>query len=663
MRFSVLVAVASLVVTASVARADDTVPGPARASAERWFVERGPKPCYAPKEDLWGKCHLTSATAWKATYDGDDAVVAVTWLPDPTGNAEATAAAYFRKTASGAYEFVRELDGLRGAIDRIAVHGGAANILVVTMKPGDARCCPTGRTELAFNLAGDMTKTASASAMSPDTSGYDLNGLRLGMTVDEVMYRAGSYRPQRTMAQYRFYDVVQAPFVRTIAYQERDHWTRLMFSGPASGNRMFMWSGRYLGGSSNPLREDMVRLLAKIFGPEDDSTGEWSVWRIKNGKHQKCPATGECVPGYAYPIAGSAPGLLLLGDDLDFAQLKRLPFTAGDPDLIVVARITNGYADVQLTDIARLREFAKQDIASVESNVPRPSDSANVGKCSASGVDSSLSGVCPGMQRDEAAAILERAYPERPDLDKYMHPPARENYSTPFELANTGGYSQTWQTSRMYRRFDTPEIPGAIFYIPESTTLFLSGPASGQEVIEVEKNFDWNGRPSQAPSISTVKDQFLKRYGAPANHGYLFNGLPSESRWEWHLRRGKPSSCLIDEVGKQFMPGTMDSTPYCLGPYGGMYMGDFGTDWLTRLRAAFNKRKTPIQGDIRDLGYDLLVVLDWEANFKDPSRMNSMRVRIKDVTRAITDYATDMDALTSDKNKRDAQRSGNAPRL
>lgn len=97
-----------------------------------------------PSDDITTKIDLAPG--------GGVALAFLTWLPDPTGNAEQTAAAVFRDGPEG-WHLARRLPGIHAKPTGAATfQGGTALFAVEVLRPGDARCCPTGRRTVRVNL-------------------------------------------------------------------------------------------------------------------------------------------------------------------------------------------------------------------------------------------------------------------------------------------------------------------------------------------------------------------------------------------------------------------------------------------------------------------------------------------------------------------------------
>ena len=91
-------------------------------------------------------CLATSyETRTARTPDASTAIAFVTYLPDPTGNAAASAAATFRQQGTE-WRHARTLAGIRNPLaGEISFFDRAATFAVAMPRRGDAYCCPTGR--------------------------------------------------------------------------------------------------------------------------------------------------------------------------------------------------------------------------------------------------------------------------------------------------------------------------------------------------------------------------------------------------------------------------------------------------------------------------------------------------------------------------------------
>lgn len=134
-------------------------PGPASARSSladavgRWYRTDPAIACVSP-DGRSSRCSSSDGPTTSVHLDpgGRAALVFLTWLPDPTGNAEETAAAVFRDGPDG-WRLARRLPGLRTKpASKVAFQGGTAQFAVEVLKPGDARCCPTGRKPMRVDI-------------------------------------------------------------------------------------------------------------------------------------------------------------------------------------------------------------------------------------------------------------------------------------------------------------------------------------------------------------------------------------------------------------------------------------------------------------------------------------------------------------------------------
>lgn len=82
---------------------------------------------------------------FRRSPDASTAIAFVTYLPDPTGNATASAAATFRRQGTE-WRHARTLAGIRNPLaGEISFVDRVATFAVAMPRRGDAYCCPTGR--------------------------------------------------------------------------------------------------------------------------------------------------------------------------------------------------------------------------------------------------------------------------------------------------------------------------------------------------------------------------------------------------------------------------------------------------------------------------------------------------------------------------------------
>ncbi len=131
--------------------------GPAAAAANQWFGSDRALGCYT-HEGQNSVCGSWIDQHMNIYYGGDgnqDALAIVVYGKDPTGNALYTAAAYFHQDG-GAFRFVKSFTDLRGhglaPKTTVRFAGGKAMLTMLTLRPGDALCCLTGRTSMTLNL-------------------------------------------------------------------------------------------------------------------------------------------------------------------------------------------------------------------------------------------------------------------------------------------------------------------------------------------------------------------------------------------------------------------------------------------------------------------------------------------------------------------------------
>lgn len=139
-----------------------TVPataGPAPADLtgafQHWFVTDPSVTCVTPNgRDR--RCSITEVEHVEVKRNPSDtaALVFIAYLPDPTaiGNATQLAAAAFRKDAGG-WRLVRTITATGGVpAGKVTFTSETATYAVAAPKPGDPRCCPSGRKQVSVDL-------------------------------------------------------------------------------------------------------------------------------------------------------------------------------------------------------------------------------------------------------------------------------------------------------------------------------------------------------------------------------------------------------------------------------------------------------------------------------------------------------------------------------
>lgn len=144
-------------VAVGLALAAPAAPASARASLadaiQRWYRTDPAIVCVSP-QGRPSRCPLSDDLTTNVSLDpeGSAAVVFLTWLTDPTGNAEGTAAAVFRDGPDG-WRITRRLPGIHAKpAGKVVFRGDTATFTIEVMRPDDARCCPTGRKAVRVDL-------------------------------------------------------------------------------------------------------------------------------------------------------------------------------------------------------------------------------------------------------------------------------------------------------------------------------------------------------------------------------------------------------------------------------------------------------------------------------------------------------------------------------
>ena len=144
------------------AQAADGLSGPASPAVRAWFASDVTLGCVDP-DGHDRPCRADSSPHYQTFYgDADggsgqpDAVILVTYLNDPTGNAEQFAVAAFRQTASGTYRFVKTFPGAASngpaAGSTVRFGGGRATWDAVRTPPYGARAVSSTRQHVSISL-------------------------------------------------------------------------------------------------------------------------------------------------------------------------------------------------------------------------------------------------------------------------------------------------------------------------------------------------------------------------------------------------------------------------------------------------------------------------------------------------------------------------------
>ena len=84
-----------------------------------------------------------------------DALAIVTFVPDPTGNAQGQVVAYFRQQPGG-YRLIHKSTKIAGLGlapgSQVVFANGRASFDTLTLNPNDGRCCPTGHKHISLSL-------------------------------------------------------------------------------------------------------------------------------------------------------------------------------------------------------------------------------------------------------------------------------------------------------------------------------------------------------------------------------------------------------------------------------------------------------------------------------------------------------------------------------
>lgn len=120
-----------------------------------WFVLDPSVTCTTP-DGRDRRCGMSDVSQVGVHRNPADtlALVFVAYLPDPTAVGDATqlAAAAFRRDAAG-WHLLRTLPvGGSEPAGPVAFAGGFASYRVTVPRPGDPRCCPTGRRQVSLDL-------------------------------------------------------------------------------------------------------------------------------------------------------------------------------------------------------------------------------------------------------------------------------------------------------------------------------------------------------------------------------------------------------------------------------------------------------------------------------------------------------------------------------
>ena len=134
---------------------------PVASAAEQWFLSDPSLGCLNRQERkaVCGRDNEHSIAVYYGNADGgsgsQDAVVVATYLVNPLGNLQSSAVAYFHQDGSN-YRFVKRLPDVEGLSvapgSPVRFGAGRVTMTIVTFKPMDPHCCPSGRKQVSLQL-------------------------------------------------------------------------------------------------------------------------------------------------------------------------------------------------------------------------------------------------------------------------------------------------------------------------------------------------------------------------------------------------------------------------------------------------------------------------------------------------------------------------------
>ena len=137
---------AAIVLALSVPASAAGPEGPAAGAVRKWFTTDRSLACY-DREGNDAPCSFGLDTNVNVQYApaGGEAVAFASYINDPTGNAQQTAIAIFRKD-QGDWRFVRNVPDVRGlSPSNVSFRSGKVEFDTAVLRDSDSRCCPTGR--------------------------------------------------------------------------------------------------------------------------------------------------------------------------------------------------------------------------------------------------------------------------------------------------------------------------------------------------------------------------------------------------------------------------------------------------------------------------------------------------------------------------------------
>lgn len=153
-------------VIASIAAAADAMAeeakGPAAGAISHWYRSDPAIECVGPTTGKVERCGPGHSEMLSADYspDGRHALAFATWVTDPTGNAVGAAVALFERDGD-AWRKARDLKTVGTPEERKGRWtASAVGFDMAVMKPGDSRCCATGRKSYTVALPGTAVAPA-----------------------------------------------------------------------------------------------------------------------------------------------------------------------------------------------------------------------------------------------------------------------------------------------------------------------------------------------------------------------------------------------------------------------------------------------------------------------------------------------------------------------
>jgi len=421
----------------------------------------------------------------------------------------------------------------------------------------------------------------SAFAQAAPDEARCLGPVCLGMSYEQV--KALPFQiPGQDLFVQRYRNAKSAPFVgKLILYYKdgdpdtvTDQTLWLHFTGPASGNRLFSIYRQVFARPNATLFNDFqINRNKALYGEPLIRNDRAEIYGIRNDgqpltwANAGIPDALLADPQNGVPAAlqqSGSPGIYLV-DPFTAAQLPSV-----GADTVVVARRNPGYAEYTLYDFDLWRKARRIDFDALAANVSKlPEQPPPPEICKRDGIDLSVSGVCPGMRRQDAERSLNLRYPDRDDYSAVFPVFFSGRSPAQFESMTSERSGQKWTSALAWRSLDrvSTSVLDKLVYLADQNSLALtvprstddtnlakpydqtriwfSSPASGQRVFGVFHNINWTSTHAPAPSGNAVMTELIQRFGKPTK---VNNSRADIGRIdaEWLLRNGKPATCTLN---------------------------------------------------------------------------------------------------------------------